>query len=387
MSLIFDALQRMGHHDDSLKKKQEGSSAKRHAYTLRRVFFSPSVLLMVSGGIFLAGFLTVQITQSLSERIASTPSTTHKVALPVDYPEPTGQGNAVLSDQPDSDRIPAEELADISFHPMGERQVETLASGDSNNSFQVHFFAPEQQGADPLKPADHVADERKVDSSSNPLDNSTQSIEIEAVQGEATVVPVDDYPKITKSNVSASVVKLSLPPPLKSDVKKKPVQNEKKQASEAMPPTISSAVHDHIAAQARNHLEMAQLVAKIKAAIQSEDHSHTDELFKTLEARLEPGSLFVLRLKAYREIRRGNLEKARRLLVRVLSQKPEDRESGLNMAVIEMRSGQFNDAYRRLSDLHNLYPEDHRITLSLDESLKMVSRVRAGDDLKTVARD
>ena len=80
-----------------------------------------------------------------------------------------------------------------------------------------------------------------------------------------------------------------------------------------------------------------------------------------LEQIQGPDNLFLLRLKAYWRIRQDQLSQAQILLQQVLSRMPEDRESGLNLAVVDMRLGHTEAARRRLKQLQDLYPEDPRI--------------------------
>ena len=119
--------------------------------------------------------------------------------------------------------------------------------------------------------------------------------------------------------------------------------------------------HQRQAAQAAMHQDVALLVRQIGTAMQFENHARVAVLMKQLEQIQGPDNLFLLRLKAYWRIRQDQLSQAQILLQQVLSRMPEDRESGLNLAVVDMRLGHTEAARRRLKQLQDLYPEDPRI--------------------------
>jgi len=70
----------------------------------------------------------------------------------------------------------------------------------------------------------------------------------------------------------------------------------------------------------------------------------------------------VLKLRAFWEIKEGNLERAATLLRRVLARNPRDLEAGLNMAIIEIKRGKLKQARKRLMLLHNIYEDNSQIS-------------------------
>ena len=57
------------------------------------------------------------------------------------------------------------------------------------------------------------------------------------------------------------------------------------------------------------------------------------------------------------------------------------------MAVIEMRLGRFDEARRRFTNLHELYPEDQQITYMMDESLNTAPQFKAVGTPRSGAQD
>lgn len=78
----------------------------------------------------------------------------------------------------------------------------------------------------------------------------------------------------------------------------------------------------------------------------------------SLKGRDDP---YVLQITAYWRMKLGDLERASSLLGRLLQRDPENLVAGLNMAVLEFRSGRRSNALRRLKKIRNLYPEDERV--------------------------
>jgi tetratricopeptide (TPR) repeat protein len=121
------------------------------------------------------------------------------------------------------------------------------------------------------------------------------------------------------------------------------------------------------AARATRHLELAHLVNKIHFAIQADDVQMTSKLLKKLANFKGPKHPFVSKLKAYSLIRQERLEEAKPLLDRVLAQNVDDLEAGLNMSVIEIKTGLYDDARRRLEKLQELYPEQDQVSFYLKQ--------------------
>jgi Flp pilus assembly protein TadD len=129
----------------------------------------------------------------------------------------------------------------------------------------------------------------------------------------------------------------------------------------------SEAAYRRLAAKAAYQLNVTQLSHRIASAMRSQNTALVNRLMKELEKTQGPDSLFLIRLKAYWQIQRNHLEKARELLEQVLAQKPDDKESGMNLAVVDMRAGRIEPARRRLQQLQRLYPEDDEIAVALQK--------------------
>lgn len=113
--------------------------------------------------------------------------------------------------------------------------------------------------------------------------------------------------------------------------------------------------------------QVAELVTKLQrcvmAAPQSDDEAEmVTGLFNELERLKGKSNKFVLKLKAFWMITQKNHGLAVELLQEVLSMDPADKEAGVNMAIVEIKTGQLVAAQKRLEKLKVLYPESHYIS-------------------------
>lgn len=76
---------------------------------------------------------------------------------------------------------------------------------------------------------------------------------------------------------------------------------------------------------------------------------------------LGPEHVMSLRMQAYLALRQSELDKARRHYQRLLERLPDDREAGLNVALIDWRQGQQDAARKRLAGLADRFPADPEI--------------------------
>jgi hypothetical protein len=115
------------------------------------------------------------------------------------------------------------------------------------------------------------------------------------------------------------------------------------------------------AEQARSHLAVSRLANRLRGAIRSGERERVRELLDQLAGIKGRDHLFVRKLEAYALINQGDLKGAHDLLEAVLAFRPDDFEAGLNMAVVDMRSGRIDQARERLKSLLDRYPEKDQV--------------------------
>jgi Flp pilus assembly protein TadD len=131
--------------------------------------------------------------------------------------------------------------------------------------------------------------------------------------------------------------------------------------------SLPYAAYRRQAVRAAHHMDVVLLSNRLANAMHSSNQALVGRLMEELETVQGSDSLFLIRLKAYWQIQQNHLEKARVLLEQVLDQKPDDKESGMNLAVVDMRTGRIASARRRLEQLQHLYPEDNGIAVALQK--------------------
>jgi Flp pilus assembly protein TadD len=109
------------------------------------------------------------------------------------------------------------------------------------------------------------------------------------------------------------------------------------------------------------HLTVNKIANQMRAAVQAGDVHQSNAFLGQLEKIKGEDNPFVKKLEAYLHIRQGNLVKARAVLSSILATAPDDLEAGLNMAVIDIRSGRHDQARQRLVRLLDQYPEEDQI--------------------------
>jgi hypothetical protein len=129
---------------------------------------------------------------------------------------------------------------------------------------------------------------------------------------------------------------------------------------ETKKPSQQTQEEKFLASLTREH-HISQLIDKIKLSMASDNTEHTDKLFNRLERIKGASNSYVMKLKAFWYMQRGEFDLARPLLESVLSRNGDDKEAGVNMAVLEINSHQLPEARARLRKLMAAYPNDGAI--------------------------
>ncbi|MDY6904783.1 MAG: tetratricopeptide repeat protein [Thermodesulfobacteriota bacterium] len=124
------------------------------------------------------------------------------------------------------------------------------------------------------------------------------------------------------------------------------------------------AAYQKAAAQ-RRHIQ--KLVATIHDSLKVGDVATADVLIDQLSAIKGRSSEYVQKLRAYQAILSKDYQMARQLLESVLQDTPEDIEAGINMAIIDLRTGSIRAAKVRLQTLMALYPSDPQLMRIMEQ--------------------
>jgi hypothetical protein len=104
-----------------------------------------------------------------------------------------------------------------------------------------------------------------------------------------------------------------------------------------------------------------ELVNRLQTAVTNGDTQAAQRLLGDFAALKGKDHPYLLKLKAYQNLRARDFVAAERLLNQVLALDQTDRDANLNLVVVEANTGRIDAARRRLARLAELYPEDETL--------------------------
>ncbi|NKN32383.1 hypothetical protein [Marichromatium bheemlicum] len=105
-------------------------------------------------------------------------------------------------------------------------------------------------------------------------------------------------------------------------------------------------------------LAMRQIAADFARACATDRLDAAAHQLAQAEAMIGPDSLAVVRMRAFLQLRRGELEAARQGYLEVLGYDDDDLEANLNLAAIDWREGALAKARQRVARLYTRYPNN-----------------------------
>ena len=97
--------------------------------------------------------------------------------------------------------------------------------------------------------------------------------------------------------------------------------------------------------------------------MRARDHDAAGKVVDRIADTLGADHLVALRARAYHALNAGDTQLARGQYRRILDVLPDDREAGMNLAVLEWRSGEAEVARKRIGDVLAMHPEDAQARL------------------------
>lgn len=367
MSLIFKALQRFRQPGVVSKDANEASTLQRKGYAFSRVFLAPAFLVGAAAALIVVGFFIYHNIawffsggRALSSRAeAAQPETT--LATGKIDPESMEMENLPepdLAAQPPGDPAP---VVQYQFHSPEDKNPSGFDESASIKSDQLndhpHSGAGRQAGFKaqvfnkpvPVNHAERLPSFAFVarDPEQPPYEDGSGKEPGGQLAYSEYAGPNEVLPQKLMKDRDNPVAKYKQPvvdPPDHLD----PIRKQQQQAT-----------------RATRHLKITRLVDKIHSAIRTDEVEQAARLLEELVQLKGPKDPFVNKLKAYSYIQQSRLEEARILLMDVLSQDADDLEAGLNMAVIDIRSGRYKKARSRLTGLQAIYPEQDQVAIYL----------------------
>jgi tetratricopeptide (TPR) repeat protein len=101
-----------------------------------------------------------------------------------------------------------------------------------------------------------------------------------------------------------------------------------------------------------------KIVKRIEISIIEGEIQTAEKLLEQLAAIKGEDSIYVMKLRAFFLLRTGENRPAIALLKKILAHNADDVEAGINMAFLEIRSKEYEQAKKRLTRLKSRYPEN-----------------------------
>jgi Flp pilus assembly protein TadD len=106
-----------------------------------------------------------------------------------------------------------------------------------------------------------------------------------------------------------------------------------------------------------NTQEINRLIYAIKAAVKGGKNVEADVSLAKLQLLLEPESMTLLHLQAWRQMNGGDQELSRSIYQQIISRNPEDEIAAINLAVMLWKSGNHNEAKRVIEAIAEKRPD------------------------------
>jgi hypothetical protein len=108
----------------------------------------------------------------------------------------------------------------------------------------------------------------------------------------------------------------------------------------------------------QKNIKIGNIVGNIAKNIKANNTGKAEKLIDQLASIRGKNDQYVLKLKAFYLMNQGDFSSAILLLNQVLQKDKNDREAGINMAILEMKTGRIKEAKSRLYRLRDIHPHD-----------------------------
>ncbi|RZB35395.1 MAG: hypothetical protein SRB2_03193 [Desulfobacteraceae bacterium Eth-SRB2] len=346
MSVIFNALKSLEFKSAAEKKESKKLIKGRDICSLRRMLFSPRVVLMLDIFIFLVGlgafhgvhklkgcieensrksnisgsvkpkFQAYNINKESRGPVKEVTSSREYRIEPKEEPESvdmTPSQNMIPDEVPEPDRV---------YLPPGRLKIAApkTPSGKKNDA---HYLHP--------RPYNKRIRNSVSNSGATVLSRAT-------VKGNLSSPPAPSFLTKGRSTLDPAA-ELSEKPLIDVGTKK----------------TEQEIIHQ---ANVERSMKIVRLVEKIQRSMGTVNDSCTQDLFDQLTLLKGEDDSYVLNLKAFCSFGQKDYETTATYLKRLLEQNEVDFDAGINMAIVEINTNQLQAARKRLAKLRKIYPDN-----------------------------
>lgn len=398
MSVIFKTLKKLRGQSLEAQERDERLKRGRNIYSFRRIIFSPTGILLIALLMFFSGMATIYSVRYLKryfERESKEIVVNEKEKTQIANSEiekaadELTKENTVFEDAiavpPPPHTIPIEESTKekVDILSIGNKKIPAKATRIVRYTpprFPKSTQEKEKKIASVGAPEQLLGSQKEVSKALTPI--STTSLPMSSKVSEA---PPSSIPKI-KPDLEKDTKELPgvgpdspkedrakspamMQPPSKAfdegAVEKKPSGPEKRVLLEKTVQLREEDKNEDERIRLENverSARIASLVAKIRISIGTKRNDQLEDLIDELALLKGKGSSYVLKLRAFLYMRKNEYESAASLLNDVLRKNENDLEAGINMAIVEIKTGQTPKAIKRLAALREMHPENTLIT-------------------------
>ena len=392
MSVIFKTLKKLRGQSPEGKERDEKLKRGRNIYSFRRIFFSPTGILLIALLIFFSGMATIYCVRYLKDYFEqkSRESFISKEEKAQIVNSETGKEGDELAKEkavfeeaiavpPPPETIPIEEASPEKLYlpPTSNKKVpakETRIVRYTPPRFLKSSQEKERKIPSPGAPEQSLGSKKETLKPLTPISSTSLPLSSEMSQTSPSILknkagPEQDTKELPdvghdsvkrdrakspamqpSSKVLAEVAGKKKPAVAeKSVLPEKPVQLKEREKKEDERIRL-----ENVEKSAR----IASLVAKIQSFLDTRGSDQLEDLIDKLALLKGKESNYVLKLRAFLCMRKDDYESAALLLNDVLRKNENDLEAGINMAIVEIKTSQIPEAIKRLAKLREIYPED-----------------------------
>jgi len=367
MSIIFKTLKKLRSQELEKGKEAERLKKQRKTFSLKAMMASSRLVLFLILFVVLSGVFALFLAEQLGEeKSASPPTIRHKTDM---KKEISGEVPRTTQAPVQQERVPAEDVSSIP-PPPESIPVETVKTEIPALTSDTGSVTQEEEPDGKTPPPQKTDLRRKDVPVEEELHKSTVSFPestpvSETRESKLSIPEKEPY----KSKEVSGGTQYSPPGSAAVGTIKKEEGNDRCTQETAQPSEVAASSQEDIhRIQVEKNKKIEDLVKEIEQSIQTNGSAHkTNTLIRRLASLKGKHDSYVVKLRAYYHMHEGNLDAASDLLKTVLGKEKDDREAGINMAIIEIKKGELGAAKKRLYRLRDNYPHDQIIPDLLDK--------------------
>lgn len=341
MSVIFKTLKKLKAQSSEKIKDAEKRRLKKKSSIFREIFTSSRIIIFLVIFILFSGLISIHLVNVAREKRGKS------LQIEKKRPYVTGTIDGKAGSVPE-ERTAIEET-DVSIPPPPE-------SIPAEKAEIGRLYLPQKPKA-PIKQIE-AAGKTAIPSPSVPALESAPSEEAPSVTLPETAATAEKVSEKPESDKFARYL-----PPAGKDAGEKPFQKSIPPPPEIPEDRTAEAIAESSemrlqSFRVQKNIKIGNIIGKIKREIKEHDARKTEQLIDQLASIKGKNDQYVLKLKAFYLMNQGDFTSAVSLLNRVLQKDKNDLEAGINMAILEMKSGQVNEAKSRLYRLRDIHPHD-----------------------------